>query len=149
MSNKMILIFGGILGLVILVVIIVSFAAGGNTKDKISVEGKNNVNVKVEDFLKNNKLNFQDVAIISEGDFFVTQYDKNNKTFQMLLNIVSKEQLNEVRQKAEKALLDKLGVSETELCTLNVVETVPDNGLVTLPVYNFPPSFCPYSIKSF
>lgn len=87
-------------------------------------------------------VNYQDVPVIEDTDKFTIQYDKKNNVFQIYLKLLDVNDLNTYRYEAEESLAAKLMITIDELCKLSVVETVPDNGIVTLPVYNFIPKNC-------
>lgn len=87
-------------------------------------------------------VNHQDVPVIEDNDKFTIQYDTKNNVFQIYLKLLDEDDLDAYRLESEEALASKLLLSIDELCTLAIVQVVPDNGVVTLPVYNYGPKNC-------
>lgn len=148
MNQKLIIIVGSILaslivGSMVLYLMLSSQKNGSNSNKTIKVLNQNKQEVEVKDFNEKAYLVSKEITVITEGDLFVTTFDPKNKRFTVLLNISNASQLEEARSQGEKDLVTKLGLSEREICELNVTEAILDNGVVNLPVYNFLPSFCP------
>lgn len=132
--------------LIILILLVIVFMLNRNNNlestSSISVQTSDGNELEVNDFTSGNQLNFEDVAVLTQGDNFAVQFDKNNQTFQIALTVFSETELNPLRLQAEQSLIKDLGVNTEEFCRLNVVVNVIDNGIVNLPVYTYPPLTC-------
>ena len=105
-----------------------------NTFTIKDIQGKD---IKVVDFVSSAVINFDNVPVLESNDRYTIQYDTKNNVFQIHLGITDAKDLNDYRNEAEIFLIKKLNISIEQLCTLPIVETVFDNGIVVLPVYNY------------
>lgn len=144
--NIKILIGAAILILLGLIIFAVFFLKQGTTQTPlagtINIKNLQGQDVAVTNFESSAILNYQDTPLIESNDKYSIQYDKKNNVFQIYLNIVDAADLQSYRVEAETLLAQKLGKTLPDLCSLPIVETVPDNGTVSLPVYNYGPSVC-------
>ena len=105
-----------------------------NTFTIKDIQGKD---IKVVDFVSSAVINFDNVPVLESNDRYTIQYDTKNNVFQIHLGITDAKDLNDYRNEAEIFLIKKLNISIEQLCTLPIVETVFDNDIVVLPVYNY------------
>lgn len=140
MNSKVKIILFVILGLLVVVVLLAIYVASG--KPKLKVPGVDGQKIEVMDFMSTNPQDSAFTTPIAESESFSIQYDKINNTFQIAFTVTSGSALKTARSEAELKLLQILGINSEQLCRLNVLEIVPDNGVLSLPTYNFPPSFC-------
>lgn len=142
-NNKIIILAAVILVLLVgllIAVWLLSDQGGENTGLMIpSTDGET---VQVNDFISTSEQDYAEVTVFLQSDNYVVQYDKVNNVFQIALTVFSQEELNPLRQQAELALISKLGITTEEFCKLDVIETVPDNGVVELTHYTFRPLIC-------
>ncbi len=136
-----IIIFAGAI-LILIGAIIAIFLLRPQNGSNLTIKDRANNNVKVSNFVNSAVLNYQDVPVIVSNDKFTIQYDTKNNVFQIYLNIIDPNDLMSYRVEAENELAKRLSIPLNELCSLFVTETVPDNGTVQLPVYNYAPSVC-------
>lgn len=140
-------IIAGLLILIGLIFYAVSFLNKGSGGDQtnssnITIKDKSGKDVVVPNFEQTAVLNYQNIPVIEDNEKFTIQYDKKNNVFQVYLNLVDAADLSSYRLEAETSLASKLNKQLSDLCSLPIVETVPDNGTVNLPVYNYGPSVC-------
>ncbi len=136
-----------ILGLIVFIAL-VSYAVfsrsdkPASSASTMSIKNKEGKEIKVPNFVDTAVLNYQNTPILESNDSFTIQYDFKNNVFQIFLNIVDAADLDTYRIDAETLLANRLNKSLSDLCDINIVETVRDNGIVDLPIYNYGPSVC-------
>ncbi len=142
MSTKYKIVILAVLAIIIIVVL-VFILLSSNSNPKVTIPSSSGDKIAVNDFISGNPTDSEYATAMVETEEYISQYDKINNAIQIVFTVYSVESLKLARVNAETKLMEQLGINEKEFCKLKVVEIVPDNGVLNLPIYNFPPSFCP------
>ncbi len=143
MDKKYIYIIAGILALLIILgMVFILLKPKNNNSNSISITGLNNQPVKTKDFISASKTYDKETVIFSDSDLNI-EYDAASQFFQITFTNVDPQILLVNRDKAEKLLLDQLGVSQKDACNLNVREVLPPIDPTASQAKFYVMSFCP------
>jgi hypothetical protein len=118
-----------VIGIVIILafIILIAFLAKPKkqVEDKLTIPGlKNNAQIETQDFTKSST-NFENESIIYTDSDINIEYDSKIHYFQITFTNLDPRTLTDNRAKAEDILMNKLGITKSEACKLDIAEVLP------------------------
>jgi hypothetical protein len=146
MNNKLLKIAGiGLVAVLLIFSVIMALNSKQNSQSNIPSSQALDIptskgDVKVKDFTKDPVEQTPDTTAIAETPDYQIAFFPKDSSFAIVLQSVPAQA---ARDKAEQALLDKLGIGIGEACKLQVSLTVPFGVVQNLAGKNYGLSFCP------
>jgi hypothetical protein len=143
MNKKIIIIISVIIGVMVLTIIaLLIFAKPTPQSATISLPIKNNQTITTKDFITLAPVKDERSVILYFDSNYSIMYETKANYFQINFSLANIQELKKARLEAENMLLSKLGISQEDICKLDVIEIIQQSEALSLNNYNYPLSFC-------